>query len=124
MGSAFVRLNGGGHIASYFGTVIPGKPYVASVRVRGKGEVWFGCYEYSEAGQTGGATFVARPVASDKWMEYRNIREGMAATGINWHQIQAWRRWDREFRTVFDGCKMFARKMQLGEIGLQIESVF
>jgi len=84
-GSAFVRLDGGGHIASYFGRPEQGKPYVASLRVRGKGRAWFGCYEFGEDGQIGGAIFVERDIACDKWTEYRGVypNKNPAVTGIN-----------------------------------------
>ena len=72
---AFVRLDGGGHLASYFGNLEPGKPYVGALRVRGTGTVYFGAYEYGEDGQVGGATMVERPVATTKWLEYRGVYE-------------------------------------------------
>lgn len=39
------------------------------------------------------------------WILRMSLRKAMSTTGISWHQIQAWRRWDRDFRDVFDGTK-------------------
>ncbi|MBI3922356.1 MAG: hypothetical protein HY318_13125 [Armatimonadetes bacterium] len=71
-GSPCMRLDGGGHIASYFGNVKP-QPYIASIWVKGKGTLWFGGYLFGDAGQVGGATFARREVHSDVWVEYRGV---------------------------------------------------
>jgi len=73
-GSAAVRLGGGGHIASYLGPPEPGKPYVAVVRVKGHGKLWFGAYHYSKDGFLGPRpAFVEREIDSDRWTEYRGL---------------------------------------------------
>lgn len=71
-GSPCMRLDGGGHIASYFGNAKP-QPYIASIWVKGKGALWFGAYLFGDQGQVGGATFVRRDVQSDFWVEYRGV---------------------------------------------------
>ena len=72
--SAFLRLDGAGHVSfCYFGEPEPGKPYVASMRVRGKGKVWFGGNEYGERGPIGETMFVQRDVSTKKWTEYRGV---------------------------------------------------
>ena len=73
-GTPAVRLDGGGHIASYLGPPEPGRPYVAVVRVRGKGRIWFGAYHYSKDGFIGPQPgFVERDIDSDHWVEYRGL---------------------------------------------------
>ncbi|MDD5704467.1 MAG: hypothetical protein PHR35_00965, partial [Kiritimatiellae bacterium] len=70
---AFVRLNGGGHLASSYGGVNPGNPYVASFQVRGTGTVSFGVYEYDETGQIGGKVLIERAIADGKWREFKGL---------------------------------------------------
>ena len=73
-GTPAVRLDGGGHIASYFGRPEPGRPYVAVVRVRGKGRIWFGAYHYSKDGFIGPQPgFVEREVDTEYWVEFRGL---------------------------------------------------
>ena len=43
-----------GHICSYFGRPEPGMPYIATVRVKVNGTVWYGAYFYNEDGFVGG----------------------------------------------------------------------
>ena len=85
-GTPAVRLGGGGHIASYFGPPEPGRPYVAVVRVRGEGKVWFGAYQYSTDGFVGPRPgFVEREVDSGDWVEYRGLfmNDDPAVVSIN-----------------------------------------
>jgi hypothetical protein len=73
-GTPAVRLDGGGHIASYFGRPEPGRPYVATIRVRGKGKVWFSAYRYSADGFIGSSpSFVEREIDTENWAEYRGL---------------------------------------------------
>ena len=84
-GSAFVKLGGSGHLSSFFGATEPKKPYVGSLRVRGKGEVRLGAYLYGDDGQIGGATIVQRKISTDKWQEYRGVyaNNNPKATSLN-----------------------------------------
>jgi len=71
----FLRLGGGGHIASFFGPPEPGRPYVAKIQVRGKGTVWFGAYCFSADVQQvdGGPPFIHREIDSEAWREYKGL---------------------------------------------------
>jgi hypothetical protein len=71
--SPAVRLDGEAHIASYFGPTEPGRPYVASVRVKGHGKLWYGAYTYSATTFLTGRAFIERQVDTDSWREYRAI---------------------------------------------------
>ena len=72
-GSPCVRLDGESHIASYFGPVEPGRPYLATVHVKGHGKLWYGAYTYSATTFLGGTVLIERQVESDTWREYRGI---------------------------------------------------
>ncbi len=67
----FVRLDGGGHIASYFGPLEFGKTYIGSVKVRGKGTVWFGGYIYGGGAWLGSPVMLQRDISTSYWVEYR-----------------------------------------------------
>lgn len=41
----------------------------------------------------------------DAWGNNQSIRKAMEQTGISWHRIQAWRRWDANFRADYDSMK-------------------
>jgi len=85
-GSGAVRIGGGGHISSYFGKPEPGRPYIAAIRLRGKGKIWFGAYHYSEDGFIGPQpAFIERNVDSGNWVEYRGLflNDRPEVVGIN-----------------------------------------
>ena len=72
-GTPAVRLDGGAHISSYFGNVEPGRPYVATVRVKGHGKLWYGVYTYSATAFLTSRTLIERDVDADTWREYRGL---------------------------------------------------
>ena len=64
----------------------------------------------SEKGQKGVRARHARARALqglfiDKWFEIGHLKEAMLASGVSWQQIQAWRRWDRTFRGMYENTK-------------------
>ncbi|MBI2298701.1 MAG: hypothetical protein HYU66_07080 [Armatimonadetes bacterium] len=72
-GTACVKLDGLAHIASYFGQVEPGRPYVATLHVKGHGKLWYGVYTYSATAFLTGRTLIERDVDTDTWREYAGI---------------------------------------------------
>lgn len=72
-GSPYIKLDGGGHLTSYFGLIEPRKSYIGSLRVRGRGKVSLGAYVYDTDGQIGGVAVVEREISTNKWIEYRGV---------------------------------------------------
>jgi len=62
-----------GHIGSSFGKLEQGRPYIATIRVKGKGGLWYGAYLYGSKGFIRGLPIIEREVDTDKWVEYKAI---------------------------------------------------
>jgi hypothetical protein len=41
----------------------------------------------------------------DAWGSNQSIRKAMEQTGVSWHRLQAWRRWDANFRAMYDSMR-------------------
>ena len=46
------------------------------------------------------------------WVQTMSLRKAMSISGVSWHQIQAWRRWNREFRFLYDSAKEFSETIR------------
>jgi hypothetical protein len=84
-GRAAVSLDRHGHMSSYFGPPEPGRSYVATVRVKGKGAFWFSLYCYSKDAFIRTAAIVTRKLDTDQWREYQGLfaNDDSRITSIN-----------------------------------------
>ena len=72
-GNGAVSLDRHGHLSSYFGRAEPGRPYVAAIRLTGKGTFWYSVYRYGEDGFISTHTAITRAVDTTQWREYRGL---------------------------------------------------
>lgn len=41
----------------------------------------------------------------EAWGNNQSVRKAMERTGVSWHRLQAWRRWDANFRAIYDSMR-------------------
>ncbi len=83
--SAYIKLDGSGHLASYFGRPEPSRAYIARIQARGAGELSLGVYCYAGGCFMDSIPVIRKQIDANKWVEYRGIfaNNRTDITGIN-----------------------------------------